>query len=136
MRKLFITAAAVIGLTVTAMNAAELPKAFLGDWQRDAPNNIEITGIFVSEHAYHEPGYNCDIRSVQQKSDLVGANPIYLVEMRCSGDEEGSGHPQLAREVWAMRRVGDREVLAIAATSGASFPSIHLLRRPDAPGQR
>lgn len=132
--KLLIAATTVIVLTVTVVNAAELPKAFQGDWQRDEPNNIEITGISVGERTYHEPGYNCDVRSVQLKSDLASGTPIYFVEMRCAG--EGPDRPQLVREVWAMRRVADREVLAIAATSGASFPSIHLLRRRDAPVQR
>jgi hypothetical protein len=134
MRTLFIIMAVLTGMTLPVLNAAELPKAFLGDWQRDEPKDIEITGIEVVEHGYHEPGYNCDIRSVQQKRDLASDIPIYLVEMRCSS--EGSDHPQLTHEVWAMRRVGDREVLAIAGTSGATFPSIHLLRRPDAPSHR
>jgi hypothetical protein len=47
--------------------------------------DIEVTGIGITQGSYHEPGYNCDIRSVQPKSEATPGLPVYLVEMRCSG---------------------------------------------------
>ncbi|TQF30015.1 hypothetical protein UNPA324_10560 [Bradyrhizobium sp. UNPA324] len=111
-----------------AAHAAQLPEAYLGDWSSDDVGDLEITGIVITPRTYHEPGYNCDIRSVQQKSEATPGRPVYLVEMRCSG--EGPERPQLVRELWALRKIGNNNVLAIAGLSGATFPSMHLLRRP------
>jgi hypothetical protein len=108
-------------------HAAQLPEAYLGDWSSDDMGDIEITGIAITQRTYHEPGYNCDIRSVQPKSEATPGRPVYLVEMRCSG--ERPERAQLVREVWALRKVNNNDILAIAGVSGATFPSIHLLRR-------
>lgn len=111
--------------------AAQLPEAYLGDWSSGDMGEIEITGIGISQRTYHEPGYNCDIQSVEPKSEATSGRPVYLVEMRCSGDGEGPQHPQLVRELWALRKVNNNDILAIAGVSGATFPSIHLLTRPN-----
>jgi hypothetical protein len=110
-------------------NTDQLPEPFLGDWSSDDVGDIEITGISVTQHTYHEPGYNCDIRSAQRKNEATPNRPVYFVEMRCSG-EGPQERPQLVREVWALRKVNNVNVLAIAGVGGATFPSIHLLRRP------
>ena len=86
-------------------------RPILGDWSSDDANGIVIT-----------PGYNCDIRSVQS------GRPVNLVEMRCRG--EGPERPQLVREIWALRKVDNNDILVIADVGGAAFPSIHLLWRP------
>lgn len=108
-----------------------MPEAYLGNWTSDDNGDVEITGIVIGPHTYHEPGSNCDIRSVQQRAEAgtVGRGPVYLVEMRCAGEGPPS-RGKLVREVWALRKMDNNNVLAIAGASGATFPSIHLLRRP------
>jgi hypothetical protein len=111
-------------------HAARLPDTYLGGWASTDTGGIEITGIEITQRHYHEPGYNCDVQSIQPKSDASTGSPVYLVDMRCSGDGEGSGPPQSVREVWGLRKVNNNEILAIAGVGGATFPSIHLLHRP------
>jgi hypothetical protein len=110
-------------------HAAQLPEAYLGDWSSDDMGESEITGIDITRRTYLEPGYKCHIRSVEPKSEATPGRPVYLVEMRCSGEGPGE-RPQLVRELWALRKVNNVDILAIAGVGGATFPSIHLLRRP------
>jgi hypothetical protein len=105
-------------------HAGELPEAFLGEW---ASENVGDHGITITQRQYHEPGYHCDIRSVQQKSEAATRCPVYLVVMSCS--DEGP-RPFLVREIWAMRKIGNDNFLAIAGVSGPTFPSINVLHRP------
>jgi hypothetical protein len=115
---------------MTLAHVTRLPEAYLGDWSSDDMGGIEVTGIGITQSSYHEPGYNCDIRSIQPKNEASTGSPVYLVDMRCSMDGEGSGPPQSVREVWALRKANNNDMLVIAGVGGATFPSIHLLHRP------
>ena len=110
--------------TIGTVSAGQLPETFLGEW---ASENVGDRGITITQRRYDEPGYHCDIRSVQQKIEAATQRPVYIVQMRCS--DEGP-RTVLVREVWAIGKVGDDNFLAIAGVSGATFPSINILRRP------
>src|SRR5579871_5809337 len=125
---------ALLFLSVGSAQAADLPKSFLGDWtNRDGSSEHEVTGIHVGPRTYHEPGYNCDIRSITAKNDAATSQHtlVYLVDMACSGDGENPGRPQRIREIWALRRIAGKDVLVMAGTVGPTFPSIHILERPE-----
>ncbi len=125
---------ALLFLSVGSAQAADLPKSFLGDWtNRDGSSEHEVTGIHVGPRTYHEPGYNCDIRSITAKNDAATSQHtlVYLVDMACSGDGENPGRPQRIREIWALRRIAGKDVLVMAGTVGPTYPSIHILERPE-----
>lgn len=120
---------------VSAAQAADLPSAFLGSWaNRDgAGRDIEITGIAIGKRTYHEPGYNCDIRSVaaREEAGSIGRGRVYIVEMSCQDDGENPGKPSRVREVWAMRRAFGKEILVMSGASGPTFPSVRVLERAE-----
>lgn len=122
---------AMLALPIGGARAAELPKSFLGDWtNNDGSSEHEVTGIHVDARTYHEPGYNCDLRSVTAKNDAAtsGRTPVYLIDMTCAGDEENP-HAKRVREIWALRRINGKDVLVMAGTAGPTYPSIHVLER-------
>ena len=122
---------AMLALPIGAARAADLPKSFLGDWtNNDGSSEHEVTGIHVGARTYHEPGYNCDLRSVTAKNDAATSvrTPVYLIDMTCAGDEENP-HPKRVREIWALRRINGKDVLVMAGTAGPTYPSIHVLER-------
>ena len=125
---------ALLCLPTGPARAADLPKSFLGDWaNHDGSSEHEVTGIHVGARTYHEPGYNCDFRSISAKNDAATSThtPVYLVEMACTGDGEKPGRPQRVREIWALRRIDGKDVLVMAGTAGPTYPSIHILDRPE-----
>jgi hypothetical protein len=112
---------------------AELPSSFLGSWvNKDGAGEHEITGINIGKRTYHEPGYNCAIRSIRARDEgnAVGRGKVYLVEMSCDG-EETPGHPVRVKEVWALRRANGKDILVMSGASGSTFPSIHVLERAE-----
>jgi hypothetical protein len=114
-------------------HAADLPKSFLGDWtNQDGSSEHEVTGIHVGPKTYHEPGYNCDFRSITAKRDAATSTQtlVYLVDMTCSGDEENP-RPRRVREIWALRKINGKDVLVMTGTAGPTYPSIHVLERPE-----
>jgi len=114
-------------------HAADLPKSFLGDWiNQDGSSEHEVTGIHVGPKTYHEPGYNCDFRSITAKHDAATSTQtlVYLVDMTCSGDEENP-RPRRVREIWALRKINGKDVLVMTGTAGPTYPSIHVLERPE-----
>ena len=122
----------LFSLSAGAAGAADLPKSLLGDWtNRDGSSEHEVTGIHVGSRTYHEPGYNCDLRSITAKNDAATSarTLVYLVDMTCSGDEENP-HRRRVREIWALRKVDGKDVLVMAGTAGPTYPSIHVLERP------
>lgn len=131
---------ALLGLIVMALSlpsgparAADLPKSFLGDWaNHDGSSEHEVTGIHVGPRTYHEPGYNCDLRSITAKNDAAASarTLVYLIDMTCSGDEENPRRKRV-REVWALRKVDGKDVLVMAGTAGPTCPSIHVLERAE-----
>ena len=129
-RVLFV---ALLFLSAGSARAAELPKSFLGDWtNQDGSSEHEVTSIHVGPKTYHEPGYNCDFRSIATKKDAATSTHTldYLVDMTCSGDEENP-HPRRVREIWALRKINGKDVLVMAGTAGPTHPSIHILQRPE-----
>jgi hypothetical protein len=134
MRRLLGLVAALAVVSTAAVHAAELPKEFLGGWKNnDGSNEFEVTGISIGARTYHEPGYNCDIKSVGVKKDpTTGAQVrLYVVEMACAGESEKPERPKRVHEVWALRKVKGQDVLVIAGTSGPTYPSIHVLERAE-----
>jgi len=123
---------ALLFLSAGSARAAELPKSFLGDWtNQDGSSEHEVTGIHVGAKTYHEPGYNCDFRSITAKKDAASTQTrVYLVDMTCSGDEENP-RPRRVREIWALRKINGKDVLVMAGTAGPTYPSIHVLERPE-----
>ena len=114
--------------------AAELPSTFLGSWvNRDGASEHEVTGINIGKRTYHEPGYNCAIRSVRARNEAnaIGRGKVYLVEMSCAGDEETPDRPVRVKEVWALRRANGKDILVMSGASGPTFPSIHVLERAE-----
>jgi hypothetical protein len=114
--------------------AAGLPSAFLGSWvNRDgaAADDREITGINVGRRTYHEPGYDCEIRSIRARNEAnaIGRGRVYLVEMSCAGEEDAPGRPVRVKEVWALRRSNGKDILVMSGASGPTFPSVHVLER-------
>lgn len=112
--------------------AADLPKAFLGSWaNRDGSSEFEVTGIAIGPRTYHEPGYNCTIKSIAAKNDVAtnGRAPVYVIQMGCIGDGENPGRPKSVREIWALRKVNGEDVLVTAGTVGPTYPSVHILQR-------
>ncbi len=129
----FIAVAALALSYATHARAADLPKGFLGEWMNDdGADQAEVTGISVAPRSYHEPGYNCDIKSVTAKDEAGSVNRgrVYVVEMLCTGDGENPGPRQRVREVWALRKINGAELLVTAGASGATYPSVHILQRP------
>lgn len=126
----------IVALLVLAAGpapAAELPKALLGDWtNRDGSSEHEVTGIHVGPRTYHEPGYNCELKSITAKHDAAAGTRavVYLIDMICAGDEENPRR-RTVREVWALRRINGKDVLVMAGTAGPTYPSIHVLERPE-----
>src|ERR1700730_11533100 len=91
-------------LLSTAAHTADLPKSFLGSWlNNDGAAQFEVSCISVSARSYHEPGYNCDIKSITAKDEAGSINRVrvYILEMLCIGDGESPGPSQRVREVWA-----------------------------------
>lgn len=125
---------ALSSLAAVSARAADLPKSFLGDWtNRDGSSEHEITGIHVGPKAYHEPGYNCDFRSITAKHDAAASDApalVYLIDMTCSGDEENP-RPRRVREAWALRKINGKDVLVMTGTAGPTYPSIHVLERSE-----
>jgi len=125
---------ALLFLSAGSAHAAELPKSFLGDWtNQDGSSEHEVTGIHVDAKTYHEPGYNCDIRSITAKNDAATSTRtlVYLIDMACSGDGENPGRPKRIREIWALRKINSKDVLVMAGAAGPTYPSIHVLERPE-----
>jgi len=125
---------ALLFLSAGSAHAAELPKSFLGDWtNQDGSSEHEVTGIHVGPKTYHEPGYNCDIRSITAKNDAAASTRtlVYLIDMACSGDGENPGRPKRIREIWALRKINSKDVLVMAGAAGPTYPSIHVLERPE-----
>lgn len=110
--------------------AAELPKAFLGNWTNN-DSEIEVTGIYVGPRTYHEPGYNCDIKSITAKNDAatITRTLLFIIDMACVGDGENPGPARSVREIWALRKVSGKDVLVMTGTAGPTYPSIHILQR-------
>lgn len=119
-------------LSVTPVRASELPKMFLGNWANNDIGDIEVTGIYIGARTYHEPGYNCNIGSVQVKDEAGSFNrgSVYIVDMTCAGDGEGPSRAKKVREVWALRKIDGKDLLVIAGAAGSTFPSIHILQKP------
>jgi hypothetical protein len=125
---------ALLFLSAGSARAADLPKSFLGEWaNRDGSSEHEVTGIHVGPRTYHEPGYNCNFRSITARNDAATSTHtlVYLIDMSCSGDGENPGHSQRVHELWALRRINGKDVLIMAATAGSTYPSIHVLERPE-----
>lgn len=123
---------ALLILSAGPARAADLPKSFLGDWtNHDGASEHEVTGIHVGPRTYHEPGYNCDIRSITAKNDAATGTHtlVYLVDMTCSDDGENPSRPKRVREIWALRRINGKDVLVMVAAAGPTYPSIHVLER-------
>jgi hypothetical protein len=132
--QLFALILALLSFAAGPARAADLPKSFLGGWaNHDGSSEHEVTGIHVGPRTYHEPGYNCDFRSITAKHDAATSPPtlVYLVQMACTGDGENPGRPTRVREIWALRKIGGKDVLVIAGTAGPTYPSIHVLERPE-----
>jgi hypothetical protein len=128
-----LVVALLLVLSAGSVRAADFPKSLLGDWtNRDGSSEHEVTGIHVAPRTYHEPGYNCDIRSITAKNDAATSAPtlVYLVDMTCSGDEENP-RPRRVREIWALRKIHGKDVLVMTSTAGPTYPSIHVLERPE-----
>jgi hypothetical protein len=114
--------------------AADLPKPFIGSWtNNDGSSEFEVAGIYVGPKTYHEPGYNCNIRSVSAKKDAatITSTLVYVVEMACMGDGANPGPSTTVREIWALRKAYGKDVLVMAGTSGSTYPSIHILQRAE-----
>ena len=125
--------AALLFLSAGSARAAELPKSFLGDWTNHAgASEHEVTGIHVGPRTYHEPGYNCDFRSISATHDAATGTHtvVYLIDMACSGDEENPRRRRV-REIWALRKINGKDVLVMTGTAGPTYPSIHVLQRPE-----
>ena len=125
--------AALLSLPAGAAWAADLPKSVLGDWtNHDGSNEFEVSGIHVGPRTYHEPGYNCDFKSIIAKNDAATMTRtlVYLIDMTCSGDGENPGRPKRVREIWALRKINGKDILVMAGTAGPTYPSIHVLERP------
>ena len=115
--------------------SAELPNSFLGTWVlNDGAGEFEITGIYIGPKTYHEPGYNCDIKTIAAKPEAGSINRgrVYILEMSCSGDGPNPRR-QRVREQWALRRIAEKDVLVQAGAAGATYPSIHILERSSLP---
>ena len=122
---------AVLSWPAPPARAADLPKAFLGDWtNHDGSSEHEVTGIHVGPRTYHEPGYNCDFRSITAKNDAATSarTLVYVIDMACSGDEENPGRKRV-REIWALRKIDGKDVLVMVGAAGPTYPSIHVLER-------
>jgi len=133
MRKLGL-ALVVTASLVTSAHAAELPSTFLGSWtNKDGASQHEVTGIAIAKRTYHEPGYNCKIRSVVAKEEAgsIGRGKVYIVELSCEDDGENPGKPSRVREVWALRRASGKDVLVMSGASGPTFPSVRVLERAE-----
>lgn len=125
---------ALLFLSAGSARAADLPKSFIGEWaNRDGSSEHEVTGIHLGPRTYHEPGYNCDIRSITAKNDAATSarSLVYLIDMACSGDGENPGRPKRVQEIWALRKINGKDVLVMAGTAGPTYPSIHVLERPE-----
>lgn len=125
---------ALLSFPTGPAGAADLPKSLLGDWtNRDGSSEHEVTGIHVGPRTYHEPGYNCTIRSISAKNDAATSarTLVYLIDMACSGDGENPGRAKRVREIWALRRTNGKDVLVMAGTAGPTYPSIHVLERAE-----
>lgn len=124
---------AVLSLPAAPARAADLPKSFLGDWtSHDGSSEHEITGIHVGPRTYHEPGYNCDFRSITAKNDAATSarTLVYVIDMACSGDEENPRRKRV-REIWALRKIHAKDFLVMVGTAGPTYPSIHVLERAE-----
>lgn len=131
MRHLLGMIVGVLALPLGLARAADLPKSFLGDWtNQDGGSEHEVTGIHVGPRTYHEPGYNCELRSITTKNDAATSahTLVYLIDMTCSGDEENPRSKRV-REIWALRKIGGKDVLIMAGVAGPTYPSIHVLER-------
>ena len=131
--QIFALIVALLFLPAGSARAADLPKSFLGDWtNQDGSSEHEVTGIHVGPKTYHEPGYNCDFRSITAKHDAATSTDalVYFVDMTCSGDEENP-RPRRVREIWALRKINGKDVLVMTGTAGPTYPSIHVLKRPE-----
>jgi hypothetical protein len=133
MRRLIWLVPGTLAMSFAApVHASELPTTFLGSWTNNDMGDVEITGIHVGARTYHEPGYNCDIRSVREKDEAGSINRgnVYIVNMTCAGEGEGPpSRGKKVREVWALRRIDGKDVLVTAGAAGPTFPSIHILQR-------
>jgi len=131
--QIFALIVALLFLPAGSARAADLPKSFLGDWtNQDGSSEHEVTGIHVGPKTYHEPGYNCDFRSITAKHDAAASTHtfVYLIDMTCSGDEENP-RPRRVREIWALRKINGKDVLVMAGTAGSTYPAVHILQRPE-----
>lgn len=133
-RPIGLFVAAVIALSTIPAHAADLPESFHGSWTNDdGAGQAEVTGISVGPRTYHEPGYNCDIKAIAPKNEAGSPDHgrVYVVDMVCTGESQKPEPGQKVREVWALRKIKDVEVLVIAGTSGATYPSVRILQRAE-----
>jgi hypothetical protein len=111
--------------------AAQLPAAMQGDWHHTTPINNgteEVpVGATIGADTFHEPGYNCQIKSVHQTLDPSDRVPTYQVDMMCAGERE---RPYPLKSFWAIRRTSSGEVLVITALPVSGLgPSIEVLEK-------
>jgi hypothetical protein len=102
-----------------------LPPAFQGHWTMHVGNGNEVPGVGVAARSYLEPGYNCDIQSVEKSTDDADSSAdVYIVNMMCRPDGVDPGPAEQVRETWAMREVNGETLLVIGGIS-----SIRILQR-------
>ena len=106
-----LLAAATALLAVTAANAADLPKMFLGNWE-----NMTIT-----QRGYIGLGEDCRFNSIAPATQGLAT----LVDVTCGLEDELK--PQRSRAVMDIKLIDGKQVLIIANTS-SKYPSIEILR--------
>lgn len=119
--------ALVLSSTIPA-RAADMPTKFLGGWTTGNDGAL-VDGINISARSYREPGFNCDIKSINVKNDAGNSRDRdYIVDMVCAGDRPNPD-AQRVHEIWALRNINGKDVLIVAGTSGSTYPSIGVLQR-------
>jgi hypothetical protein len=54
---------------------------------------------------------------------------VYIVDMVCAGDGEDAPPGKNMRDIWALRKINEKDVLVMAGAAGATYPSILMLQR-------
>jgi hypothetical protein len=95
-----------------ALQDAELPASFLGNWSNDVSIGPRFYDIDGSQH--------CQFNSIKENSGT------FLVDMTCR--EEDDPHAQRWQAIFGMRTINGKEFL-IVAVAAAKYPSIDVLSR-------
>jgi hypothetical protein len=134
MKTKLLAAALIAALAGTAQAAAQLIAAFEGNWYHATSINngtaeqASSVSASISADTFHEPGYNCRIKSVHQAKDAADDDlPIYQVDMVCGGELERA-YP--VKSTWAIRKTGAGEVLVISSPPANGLgPSIEVFEK-------